>query len=565
MNCDKPSSRWPIWCGLVLLAAALVRLGLMERVALTDNTESRYGNIGWLMVSSGDWVTPRIYVDGELVTFMGKPPLQFWLTALSYRTFGVSEWAARTPSFLIAVAMVAATVVFASRFWGRRAACLAGVLLTTSALFFALAGACLLDVPLAGSVSAAMIAFAQFAQGSGRRRAWGLAFFLALGFGALAKGPIALVLVGLAIGLWLLLVRRWRLIVELPWLWGLILFFAVAAPWYLLAERATPGFLRYFLIHEHLLRYVSNDYGDLYGAGRTQPYGAVWLMLLGSLLPWTVLALAALVRGFRGRKVIEVLHGDPLLTYVLAWGLAPPLFFTLARQLLVTYLLPGLPGLAVAAAVVLDRWIDSEAQPALLRWLKWHFVALGLLAAVGAVAAVACGLSVPLAATVLAPVAVLGWFARASHRSGDSAVVATIFGLATTLTIGVAALVFAPMMDEHFSSKTILARLYEIPGAIERPIVMPRWESGSASFYVEAVFDGRFEHRPAHGADLMRALLDDPHDEILLFKRKDWDLWTQANPELTTRCVPLLKTTHWVAYEARRERPSGASPSPSAR
>ena len=565
MSCNKPSSRWPTWCGLALLAAALLRLGLMVRVALTDNTESRYGNIGWLMYSSGDWITPRIYIDGELVPFWGKPPLQFWLTALSYRTFGVSEWAARVPSFLIALAIVAATVVFASRFWGRRAACLAGVLLTTSGLFFALAGACVLDVPLAGSISAAMIAFALFAQGSGRRRAWGLAMFVALGFGALAKGPIALVLVGLAIGIWLVLVRRWKLVAELPWLWGLVLFLAVASPWHLLAERATPGFLRYFLIHEHLLRYVSNDYGDKYGAGRTQPYGAVWLMLVGALLPWTVLAVAALTRWFRGRKVLDVLRGDPMLTYVLVWGLAPPLFFTLARQLLVTYLLPGLPGLAIAAAVGLDRWIDSEAEPTLLKWLKWHFVALGLLAAVGAVAAVACGLSLLLAAAVLAPIAVLGWFARTSHRLGDSATVATIFGLATTATFGAAALVFAPMMDEHFSAKTVLARLYEIPGAIDRPIVMPRWESGSASFYVEAVFEGRFEHRPADGLKLMRTLLDDPHDEVLLFKRKDWNRLAEKNPELTARCVPVIETAHWVACEGRRERPSGASQGPSIR
>ena len=551
-----------MWCGLALMIAALLRLGLMERVALTDNTESRYGNIGWLMYHSGDWVTPRIYIDGELVPFWGKPPLQFWLTSLSYRTFGVSEWAARTPSFLIAAAIVAATIVFTSRFWGRRAACLAGVLLSTSGVYFALAGACILDVPLAGSVSAALMAFALFAQGSGRQTAWGLAFFLALAAGALAKGPIALVLVGLAIVIWLLLVRRWKLVIELPWFWGLVLFFVVAAPWYAMAEKATPGFLQYFLIHEHLLRYVSNDYGDLYGAGRAQPYGAVWLMLAGALLPWTVLAVAALTRLFRGRKVIEVLRGEPMLTYVLVWGLAPPLFFTLARQLLITYLLPGLPGLAIAVAVVLDRWIDSEAQPLLLRWLKWHFVALGLSAVAGAVAVVVCGMSALLAAAVLAPVAVFGCFARKYHGLGDGASVAAIFGLATTATLGVAALVFSPMMDEAFSAKTVLARLYQIPGAIERPIVLLRSDSSSASFYAEAIFDGRFEHRPMHGLERMQALLDAPGDEVLLFKRKDWDHLVQQNPELTARCVRVLETPHWIACEGRRERPADASPVP---
>ena len=77
---------------------------------------------------------------------------------------------------------------------------------------------------------------------------------------------------------------------------GTLLFLAVAAPWYLLAERATPGFLRYFLINENFLRYLTNDYGDYYGYGRLRPYGSIWLMFLLVLLPWTVLAIALLAR-----------------------------------------------------------------------------------------------------------------------------------------------------------------------------------------------------------------------------------------------------------------------------
>ncbi len=87
------------------------------------------------------------------------------------------------------------------------------------------------------------------------------------------------------------------------------MFFAVAAPWYCLAERATPGFLRYFLVNEHLRRYVTDDYGDQYGAGRVQPYGAIWLMLTAALLPWTVLAIAALLRLFRAAPALPETSG----------------------------------------------------------------------------------------------------------------------------------------------------------------------------------------------------------------------------------------------------------------
>ena len=343
MSHQMISRRWVLWGGLILAGIALLRLASLGELALTDNTESRYGTIAWKMYRSGDWVTPRVYVcmrspqsrdwdalkqhiQNDMVPFWGKPPLQFWLTSISYRVFGVSEWSARVPSFLLCIAIVAATICFAGRFWGRRVAMLAGIVLASSCLFLVLSGACILDIPLTAAISGAMLAFAAFADGTGRRRAWGMAFFLALAIGALAKGPIALVLVGLAIGIWLLVVGRWRLMIQLPWLLGLLVFFAVAAPWYVLAERATPGFLHYFLINEHFGRYWKNDYGDLYGYGRKQFYGAAWLMLAGSFLPWTILAAAALGRLFYRSKPWQTLRTDPWLAYVLIWGLTPALF-----------------------------------------------------------------------------------------------------------------------------------------------------------------------------------------------------------------------------------------------
>ena len=166
----------------------------------------------------------------------------------------------------------------------------------------------------------------------------------------------------------------------------------------LLAERATPGFLRYFFVDGNFLRYLINDYGDQFGYGRLQPYGAIWLMFLGAMLPWTVLAAAALGRlakadfaklwgkfrwteprlGWSGLILLLRKFGqnDPWLAYALVWGLLPPLFFTLARQVLWTYVLPGLPGMAVATAVALERWRRSEAEAGLLTALEHHFVAI---------------------------------------------------------------------------------------------------------------------------------------------------------------------------------------------
>ena len=529
-----------------MAAAALARLMLMARLALADNTESRYALIGWLMFRSGNWVTPHVYKEGQLSPFLGKPPLGFWLTSLSYTTLGVSDLASRLPNFVIGLAIVAATIFFCRHFFGGIAAALAGVILATSALFFVLAGACVLDVPLAAATSGAMMTFARFAHGSGHRRAWGLGFFLSLAVGMLAKGPVALVLVGLPIGAWLLLTRRWRLVIELPWLGGLALFFAVAAPWYFLAEKATPGFLKYFLINEHFLRYLQDEYGDKYGFGQKRPYGAIWLILLGTLLPWTLLGLAAWWRLFRRKRFVEVLRGEPWLAYVLFWGLAPAVFFTFARQILVTYLIPGFPGLAVAVAVGLERWISSDTQSKLFGWLRWHFAFLGLMATGGIVAAVWLG-SIPLAVVFAGMAAFSGWLARPNVRCGCAELTA-IFGLGMTVTFSAAVLLLAPRIDDDYSTKTILGVLYRDPAARERPVVMPFGEVYSAAYYAEAAMDGRFEHRPPRKPVMTLAMLDAPGDEIFLLKRQNWK---ELPPELSARLVPVAQTGHWVASERR--------------
>lgn len=543
---NMPNRQWLAWSGLALVGIILLRLALLGQLALTDNTEARYGSIGWRMFHTGDWVTPRLHVNGQLVPFWGKPPLQFWLTSLSYKSFGVSEWSARIPSFLLGIAIVAATIFFAYTVWGKRVAALAGIVLSSSVLFFLLSGACVTDVPLTASVSAAMIAFVRFAENSTHRKAWGLGFFLALAVGALAKGPIALVLVAVAIGIWLTLVRRWKLVSELPWLSGIVVFVVVAVPWYQLAERASPGFLRYFLINENFLRYVSNDYGDLYGFGRKRPYGTIWPMLVGSFLPWTVLAVVALLKVFRKPKLGKVVRDDQWLTYALVWGLTPPLFFTFARQIVLTYLLPGFPGLAVATAVGLDRWMESDAEPGLIRWLKAHFVAVGLVALTAAVVATVRGVSLSLVAVVVSAV-VLGWIAWAiTRRWGTTALVGTL-GLATTLTLSAMVVLMAPWIDEQYSAKTVLTHLYENSAARSRPIVMPFGEPCSAVFYVNAIFQGRFEHHPPQKSVLVQDVLAARGRQILLFKRDDWD---HLEPELAARLVPITQTAHWVACEA---------------
>ncbi len=126
---------------LVLLAAAVFRLVVTGAAPVFDPTEGRYAEIARNMADTGDWVTPRLWVDGEHVPFLGKPPLFFWTAALSIRVFGANEFAVRLPSFLAGAALLFLMFTVLSRYLGRSVAESAVLMTLTSAIFFFLSGA----------------------------------------------------------------------------------------------------------------------------------------------------------------------------------------------------------------------------------------------------------------------------------------------------------------------------------------------------------------------------------------------------------------------------------------
>jgi 4-amino-4-deoxy-L-arabinose transferase-like glycosyltransferase len=600
------------------MVAAVVMIGLFRlttlgTLALTDNTEARYAEIGWQMHRSGDWVTPRLYMSGELVPFWAKPPLFFWTTALSFGAFGPTEWAARFPNFLFAALMVACTMTFGRAMWGSRVGALAGLILASSGLFFVLAGSCVLDMALAASVSAALMGFALFAKaGANGERSeswWGLAFFLSLGFGCLAKGPVAVVLVGLSLAAWIVLTKDWRLVRRLPWVTGVLLASVVAAPWYILAECATPGFLRYFIVNEHILRYVRSDYGDLYGNGRTQIYGASWVMLAVTFLPWSPWLVRCGIDSWRRRRASDggspsplgamptgfgghVDHtkdmptqsrghatpptvkgvglpwrltrqwnatsepGDTWLLFVLCWGLTPAIFFTLARQILVTYMLPGFPGLALATAVLLVRWAESERAASLLRALRLFAAGVGGLLAVALLAQIVLGSFSPQLAITLISVGLFGGLLFAGIRRSHAGVLLTAVGFGSPLLVAMGTIAAAPAVNEAFSTKTILASAATLPDPAARMVFFPLTEEYSAEFYEEAFLGGHIEHLHDKGLALLLQKLQQPSAELFVFRRNAWD---ELEPTIRESLELATETRHWVACRSRIPSPHEAA------
>ena len=362
---DGQQGRWPgrRGQGVLLLVAALflLRLLLLGAYPLMDTTEARYGEIGRRMAELGDWITPW-HAPG--VPFWGKPPLSFWCTALSFRSLGVSAFTARLPHWLLGVAGLG-LVWDLGRRRSPRQAVLAVALLAGSLIYLVCSGVVMTDMALAVALLLALRGFWLTVAGDAReRRREPWLFFAGLALGLLAKGPIALVLAAGALLPWLLWSRQpRRLLARIPWLGGVALLLLIAAPWYLLAEGRTPGFLEYFLVGEHWHRFVTPGWsGDLYGEAHAAPRGMVWLYLLVGLLPWSLLLPLGLALGWLRLRPGQGRDGGPeeglWRRYLLCWGLAPMVFFSFSGNVIWPYPLPGCAALALLGAA----WLADQAD-----------------------------------------------------------------------------------------------------------------------------------------------------------------------------------------------------------
>jgi 4-amino-4-deoxy-L-arabinose transferase-like glycosyltransferase len=179
---------------IFLTAVFLIRFVTLGAYPLLDPTEGRYAEIPREMLATGDWVVPYLH-NGQ--PFLGKPPLMFWTTAVSYRIFGANEFAARLPSFLFSTLAALLLFLFARRLRDTVFGLQAVAVLATNFLFCLYSGYVAVDSALLVCVTLSMVAFPLALEGSshGGSRLWGYLFFLGLGLSLLAKGLAGPVLI----------------------------------------------------------------------------------------------------------------------------------------------------------------------------------------------------------------------------------------------------------------------------------------------------------------------------------------------------------------------------------
>ena len=373
-------------CGLALFVWGLGSTGLV------DETPPLFAASARAMAETGDWLTPR--VNG--LPRYDKPPLVYWLMGLIYALPGqpqwdpLGTWAARLPSALSSVVVMLVLAATLLR-WpqplpeGRKpVAALQAITALCAALGFALSPLVLIwsrtavsDALLTGLLTVVLLLFWRCYAGGGR--CW-FAWIL-LGLAVLAKGPVAVVLAGLCLGLFGLWQRDLRgLAARLrPWP-GLALTALVALPWYGL-ELLVEGrpFLDSFFGYHNLQRFTGVVNNHL------QPWWFFGPVLLVASLPFTPLLLAGLASAGRAWAK-PVPPSDSLQRYAACWLLAVLLFFTLAATKLPSYWLPATPAAGILIALTGQQLI-ALAQRRMARVVVATTLGLQALFAAGFAAA----------------------------------------------------------------------------------------------------------------------------------------------------------------------------------
>jgi 4-amino-4-deoxy-L-arabinose transferase-like glycosyltransferase len=343
----KASSTHAILLALWLTLGFLlcVRLWMMVTLPLTDSTEARYGDISRLIVAQGYWLMP--HVDAQ-TPFFAKPPLSMWLSAGSATIFGVNEFALRLPHLLVTLsAMWALWLAMTPLPSTVRAFGL--LVFAASPLAFVSAGAVMTDASQMACVTWAMLAAWRVLSSDPHAAKWRTAFWIAAAIGAMVKGLAALALIGLPLALFAVsgggVLRVARALLRGR---DVAIFALLVLPWYVAAERAYPGFLQYFLVGEHIMRFVQPNWaGDRYGYAHNVAWGSIWAYWAVAVLPWLGIFAGQL---WAVATPSSWRIADEQTRWWWCWVLAPLLFFTFSRNLIWTYALTSIAPFALIAA-----------------------------------------------------------------------------------------------------------------------------------------------------------------------------------------------------------------------
>ena len=374
---------WLFWG----LAARLLFFG-NGQLWITDSVESNYALTAKEMVLSGDWISPQIYGN----YWYDKPVFFYWLTAAGFKIFGFNEFAARFFPALFGMAGLGLLVYAAKKLYGEKTAFWSGVILMTSSEFFLISKSVITD-------SMALVFF--YIGYSTQQKNYYYGMYTGMALATLTKGPIGFLLPGLIMVLFLVFSRGWREIKNMKVFSGGLLFFLIAAPWYVaMYNLHGSAFIDQFFGTHNFLRATVSEHP------RDNVFYYYTLVLLLALFPWSGLLPRFLWRILREDGKWR--RPDEKTGFLLIWAATVFFFFQNMATKYLTYTYPMLFPLALLLGKYLSekKWNAVTAGTLIVRdliyialfggalWCWWNsIISIGTVILIGAAVLAVIGIS----------------------------------------------------------------------------------------------------------------------------------------------------------------------------
>jgi len=328
--------------------------------AILNMNEGLYAEIPREMLLSGNYIIPHL----NFVPYIEKPPLLYWLIALSYKVFGVGVLGARLIP-VVSAAVSCLTLVFLGRkTHGQREGWLAGIVLASSVGFIVIGRVILFDMLLTAFMTLSLsLIFCWYTSDKKSYLRFAYAF---LGLALMTKGYLPLVLEGGIVALFFLIEQPgWKKFRAFFDITGIFLFIAIVLPWHIAAIIKQPGFAYDYFINEQLMRFFNKRIPLDYHTG---PFYFYLPRLFVTMLPWSFIFPALF---FPFKRLVN----DPLKRFLCCWFLVPLIIFSLSQAKGDYYMVLGMPPLAYLLALRLKDFIDHGKR----HIVSWVFLAILLL------------------------------------------------------------------------------------------------------------------------------------------------------------------------------------------
>lgn len=357
----------------VLLLSLVTCIAGMILIPLMDIDAAQYALISREMLVRNSFL--QIFENGK--DYLDKPPMLFWLSAISLKIFGIHDWAYRLPSLLFAMMAVFSTYRFAALYYQKTIAQLSAMVLATSQAIFLITHDTRCDTMLMGWVMLSIWQLAAWYE-TGKWKYFILAF-VAIAGGMMTKGPIALIVPVLAFVPHFILRREWKQFFRWEYLVGLIIVAVLLIPMSIglyLQYDMHPGKIIYGVPIQSGLRfyYWTQSFGRYTGENVFHEMSYFTFLLenmLWSFLPWILFFLVALLFRFR-----DIIVSRFWLRQNQEWVSVGGFVFTycvLARSQaqLPHYIFVVFPLAAIVTAVFLNELFIEK------KWKNWKLILQG--------------------------------------------------------------------------------------------------------------------------------------------------------------------------------------------